>query len=80
MPFLNARGKPRQYLAIRSDITQRKDAEAKLADQAALAQLGQLAAVVAHEVRNPLAGVKGALQVLRSRAAPDAGDRASSTR
>ena len=76
VPFLDARGKPRQYLAIRSDITQRKAAEAKLAEQAALAQLGQLAAVVAHEVRNPLAGVRGTLQVLRSRAAADAGDRA----
>lgn len=75
VPFLDAAGKPRQYLAIRSDITQRKAAEAKLAEQSALAQLGQLAAVVAHEVRNPLAGVRGTLQVLRSRAATDAGDR-----
>ncbi len=76
VPFLDERGKPRQYLAIRSDITQRKAAEMKLTEQAALAQLGQLAAVVAHEVRNPLAGVRGTLQVLRSRAAADAGDRA----
>jgi PAS domain S-box-containing protein len=75
VPFLNAAGKPRQYLAIRIDITPRKAAEAKLVEQSALAQLGQLAAVVAHEVRNPLAGVRGTLQVLRSRAAIDAGDR-----
>ena len=75
VPFTDAQGKPRQYLAIRSDITQRKEAEAKLVEQSALAQLGQLAAVVAHEVRNPLAGVRGTLQVLRSRAATDAGDR-----
>ena len=75
VPFLDAGGKPRQYLAIRSDITQRKLAEAKLAEQSSLAQLGQLAAVVAHEVRNPLAGVRGTLQILRSRldaASPDA--------
>src|SRR5688572_8730842 len=75
VPFLSADGKPRQYLAIRSDITQRKAAEQQLADQASLAQLGQLAAVVAHEVRNPLAGVMGSLQVLRSRAAMEANDR-----
>lgn len=75
VPFLDDRGKPRQYLAIRSDITQRKEAETRLAEQGALAQLGQLAAVVAHEVRNPLAGVRGTLQVLRSRAAADAADR-----
>ena len=65
--FLDGRGKPRQYLAIRSDITQRKAAEAQLANQAALTQLGQLAAVVAHEVRNPLAGLRGSLEVLRPR-------------
>jgi PAS domain S-box-containing protein len=67
VPFLDQRGKPRQYLAIRSDITGRKEAEAQLVSQAALLQLGQLAAVVAHEVRNPLAGVRGSLEVLRSR-------------
>jgi PAS domain S-box-containing protein len=75
VPLLNASGKPRQYLAIRSDITARKAAEQQLADQAALAQLGQLAAVVAHEVRNPLAGVKGTLQILRSRGGLDPPDR-----
>jgi PAS domain S-box-containing protein len=75
VPLLNEHGKPRQYLAIRSDITARKAAEQQLADQAALAQLGQLAAVVAHEVRNPLAGVKGSLQILRSRAGVEPQDR-----
>jgi len=72
VPFLNARGKPYQYIAIRSDITARKHAEEKLAQQAALARVGQMAAIVAHEVRNPLAGIKGAVQVLMSRRA--AGD------
>jgi PAS domain S-box-containing protein len=72
VPFLDASGKPYQYIAIRADITARKQAEEQLARQAALAQVGQLAAVVAHEVRNPLAGVKGAIQILMSRrAAPD---------
>jgi two-component system CheB/CheR fusion protein len=75
VPLLDADGKPRQYLAIRSDITQRKAMEQQLVDQSALAQLGQLAAVVAHEVRNPLAGVKGSLQVLRSRPATEPGDK-----
>ena len=71
VPFLNERGKPYQYIAIRADITARKQAEEQLARQAALAQVGQLAAVVAHEVRNPLAGVKGAIQILMSRRSSD---------
>jgi two-component system CheB/CheR fusion protein len=67
VPFLNERGKPYQYTAIRSDITTRKAAEERLREQAALAHVGQMAAVVAHEVKNPLAGIKGVMQVLMSR-------------
>jgi PAS domain S-box-containing protein len=70
VPFLDGHGKPRQYLAIRYDITARKNAEAQLREQAALAQLGQLAAVVAHEVRNPLAGLRASLQVIDTRCEP----------
>jgi PAS domain S-box-containing protein len=71
VPFLDQRGKPYQYIAIRADITARKAAEEKLAQQAALARLGQMAAVVAHEVRNPLAGIKGAMQILMARRTGD---------
>jgi PAS domain S-box-containing protein len=67
VPFLDSAGRPRQYLAIRSDITQRKVVEARLREQEALTQLGELATIVAHEVRNPLAGLRGSLQVLESR-------------
>ena len=67
VPFMDDHGKPYQYIAIRADITARKAAEERLAQQAALARLGQMAAVVAHEVRNPLAGIKGAMQILMAR-------------
>ncbi len=67
VPFLDERGKPYQYTAIRSDITARKAAEELLREQAALARVGQMAAVVAHEVKNPLAGIKGVMQVLMKR-------------
>jgi len=67
VPFIDSRGKPHQYVALRYDITARKLAEQRLVDQASLARLGEMAAVVAHEVRNPLAGLRGALQILSKR-------------
>jgi PAS domain S-box-containing protein len=76
VPFLNARGKPYQYMAIRYEITDRKRSEKLLQEQAALARLGEMAAVVAHEVKNPIAGIRGALQVISSRMPPGQRDRA----
>ena len=75
MPFLDERGKPVQYTAIRYDITERKRSEELLREQAALARLGQMAAVVAHEVKNPIAGIRGALQVIQGRMPAEARDR-----
>jgi PAS domain S-box-containing protein len=76
VPFLEERGRPYQYMAIRSDITERKRAEALLREQTTLARLGEMAAVVAHEVKNPLAGIRGVLQVIGSRMPADSRDRA----
>lgn len=76
VPFLDARGKPYQYMAIRYEITDRKRSEKLLQEQAALARLGEMAAVVAHEVKNPIAGIRGALQVISSRMPREQRDRA----
>lgn len=59
IPFMNEKGKPYQYLAIRNDITERKKTEETLHRQDKLAAVGQLAAGVAHEIRNPLTSMKG---------------------
>jgi PAS domain S-box-containing protein len=67
VPFLDEHGRPYQYVAVRYDITERKHSEARLREQASLARLGQMAAIVAHEVRNPLAGIRGALQIIGRR-------------
>jgi PAS domain S-box-containing protein len=76
VPFLDERGRPYQYMAIRYDITDRKRSEELLREQAALARLGEMAAVVAHEVKNPLAGIRGALQVIGGRLPEQSRDRA----
>lgn len=75
IPFVDDHDRPLKYLAIRSDITARKAAEQKVAEQAALARLGEMAAVVAHEVKNPLAGIGGALQIIGSRMPAGSEDR-----
>jgi len=46
VPFLNSEGKPYQYVAIRSDITERKRAEEQIREQAALLDQAQDAILV----------------------------------
>lgn len=50
--------------SIVRDITPLKKLQEELHTQASLAALGELAATIAHEVKNPLAGMSGAIQVL----------------
>jgi PAS domain S-box-containing protein len=57
----------RKFTGILHDLSGRVQMEAQLRDQATLARLGEMAAVVAHEVKNPLAGIRGAIQVLGGR-------------
>jgi len=76
VPFLDGRGQPYQYMAIRYEVTARKKSEEQLREQAALTKLGEMAAVVAHEVKNPIAGIRGALQVILSRMPAEQRDRA----
>ena len=71
VPFLNSEGKPYQYVAIRHDITKRKQAEDQIRQHAAelhraaqLSLIGELAAGLAHEIKNPLAGIQGAVDIL----------------
>jgi PAS domain S-box-containing protein len=71
VPLLNDAGKPERYIAIRFDITERKRVETQLRAHETMAQLGQMAAVIAHEVRNPLAGISGAIQVIAQRLPAD---------
>ncbi len=60
----DARGVITGLSCIFRDITAKKAMEAHLARIDRLASLGELAAGVAHEIKNPLAGIAGAMQIM----------------
>jgi two-component system sensor kinase FixL len=67
-------GGERKFTGILHDLSARVRMEEQLREQAALAKLGEMAAVIAHEVKNPLAGIRGAVQVIGGRMASDSRD------
>ncbi|MGE0704433.1 MAG: PAS domain S-box protein [Vicinamibacterales bacterium] len=56
-----------KFTGILHDLSSRMQIEKQVREQEALVRLGEMAAVVAHEVKNPLAGIRGAIQVVGSR-------------
>jgi PAS domain S-box-containing protein len=62
---------PMRMAGSLSDITEERLAKEQLGEQKVLVELGKMAAVVVHEVRNPIAGVQGALDVLIGRRPED---------
>jgi len=59
VPFLDARGLPMQFVAIRADITQRKEGEETLRQSQKLESLGVLAGGIAHDFNNLLTAIIG---------------------
>jgi len=62
-------------IGIFRDLTDVKKMEAQLRRADRLAAIGQLAAGLAHEIRNPLAAISGSLQLLREEGTFSRGDR-----
>ena len=56
----------RGYILIFQDLTEFKRLEMALRRQEKLAAVGQLAAGIAHEIRNPLAGISGSVELLKA--------------
>ena len=66
----------RKFTGILHDLSNRIRMEEQIREQTALARLGEMAAVIAHEVKNPLAGIRGAIQVIGGRLPKESRDAA----
>jgi len=69
-------GGERKFTGILHDLTARVEMEERIREQTSLAKLGEMSAVIAHEVKNPLAGIRGAIQVFASRMPKESPDSA----
>lgn len=63
--------KKQKYIFIFSEITQTKRIQAEIIRMDRMASLGVLSSGIAHEVRNPLAGIKAVVQTLEEQMAPN---------
>jgi PAS domain S-box-containing protein len=66
----DADGKPTEVNGYWTDVTERKRLEEALLKSQRLATIGELAAMVGHDLRNPLTGITGASYYLKKKLGP----------
>ncbi|NJD55712.1 MAG: PAS domain S-box protein [Nitrospirae bacterium] len=59
------------YIGIFQDLTQLKELEAEMKDREKWAAIGELSANIAHEIRNPLASLRGSIEMLKEGKIPE---------
>ncbi len=72
--LLDSTGEFSGTIAILRDVSETVRLRQQASDAMHLAAIGNIASQVAHEIRNPLAGIHGALQVLRRRFPPNSSE------
>jgi two-component system, NtrC family, sensor histidine kinase PilS len=72
---LHEEDEPHGLVGVFKDLTQIRDLEEEMRRKEWLANLGEMSAGMAHEIRNPLGALAGAMQMLRKDAVSDATDR-----
>jgi PAS domain S-box-containing protein len=66
----DAAGNPAEVMGYWTDVTERKRMEAELAKSQRFAAIGETAAMVGHDLRNPLQGIAGAVYYLATKERP----------
>ncbi|XJZ27008.1 EAL domain-containing protein [Bacillota bacterium Lsc_1132] len=64
-PVVEENGCVKHFVLVGRDITQRRKAEELLWNSEKLSLVGELAAGIAHEIRNPITSIKGFIQLFR---------------
>jgi two-component system sensor histidine kinase PilS (NtrC family) len=72
---LHEQDQPHGLVGVFKDLTQIRDLEEEMRRKEWLANLGEMSAGMAHEIRNPLGALAGAMQMLRKEAIADATNR-----
>lgn len=70
-PILDGAGTPLGIALVIHDFSQQKELEEDVRQADRLAHLGMVAAGLAHEIKNPLAGIRGAAQLLQGKLTAD---------
>jgi two-component system sensor histidine kinase PilS (NtrC family) len=68
-------GEPMGVICSFQDLSEVKRMEAQMRQADRLAAIGRLAAGLAHEIRNPIASIRGSIEVLRQNLKPQGADR-----
>lgn len=66
----DSQGRPQSKLTVNTDISDKKRLENEFMRATQLSLIGELAAGLAHEIKNPLAGIQGAVDILIRRRSP----------
>jgi len=64
-PLLDHAGLEKGHIGIFQDLTEMKNMARLVKQKESLAAVGELSARIAHEIRNPLASLKGSIEMLR---------------
>ncbi|KAF9118703.1 hypothetical protein BGX30_004401, partial [Mortierella sp. GBA39] len=67
IPIKNKKGEIIHFVKLSEDISERKQAEEMLRKTEMLSAVGQLAAGIAHEIRNPLTALKGFTKLMSNK-------------